>query len=158
MEQACFQQIKLAELHGMNQWGKPHRSGKVCWHNCTWFGKLNRLYMRNREALKSRVCGDGMIRARRWSNNYSLNSTSKAKHRLGPSALHANSKVTIRRNLSACSVSPAPPLGQGSSCSPWSLPCGWSAPGWWCSTRLFGSVPCSWIANTHVSHIQGSMD
>lgn len=55
------------------------------------------------------------------------------------------------KNFKARLSLPAPPLGQGPSCSPWSLPCGWSALSWWCSTHSAGLAPCSWITYTQVS-------
>lgn len=54
----------------------------------------------------------------------------------------AKKKIT-KKTSAVDSFSPVPPLGLGPSCSPWSLPCGWSALSWWCSTHSAGLVPCS---------------
>lgn len=67
-----------------------------------------------------------------------------------PCMLNAKKKKNISSSLLACSFLPVPPHGQGPSCSPWSLLCGWTAPGWWCSTRSAGLVPYSWITKTQV--------
>lgn len=70
--------------------------------------------------------------------------------------VNSKKKKTTKKTSTVDCSSPVPPLGRGPSCSPWSLPCGWSALGWWCSTHSAGLVPGSlnYITWRWVIHVE----